>query len=96
MNSWMDYLKMAVEHQASDVFFVAGRAACEKLDGRIVPMPGEKLTPADTERMVEEMYVSAGRSMDAFRQRGDDDFSFVNGILGSYVKTLSRDNSKGE
>ena len=27
---------------------------------------------------------------------GDDDFSFVNGILGSYVKTLSRDNSKGE
>ena len=77
MNSWMDYLKMAVEHQASDVFFVAGRAACEKLDGRIVPMPGEKLTPADTERMVEEMYVSAGRSMDAFRQRGDDDFSFA-------------------
>ncbi len=27
---------------------------------------------------------------------GDDDFSFVNGILGSYVKTVSRENTKGE
>ncbi len=27
---------------------------------------------------------------------GDDDFSFVNGILGSYVKTLDRANGKGE
>ncbi len=27
---------------------------------------------------------------------GDDDFSFVNGILGSYVKTVSRENLKGE
>lgn len=25
---------------------------------------------------------------------GDDDFSFVNGILGSYVKTISRNNGK--
>ena len=27
---------------------------------------------------------------------GEDDFSFVNGILGSYAKTVSRESSKGE
>lgn len=48
MKGWMDYLKMAVEHQASDVFWVAGKPACEKLDGRIVPMDDDRLMPADT------------------------------------------------
>ena len=88
MKGWMDYLKMAVEHQASDVFWVAGKPACEKLDGRIVPMDDDRLMPADTERMISEMYDAAGRSMETYRRLSDDDFSFaVSGLARFRVNT---------
>lgn len=88
MSNWMEYLKIAVEHQASDVFFVAGKAPCEKLDGHIHPMSDQRLMPADTEAMITDMYASARRSMDAFLKRGDDDFSFaVPGLARFRVNT---------
>ena len=77
MSDWMEYLKNAVAHQASDVFFVAGKSPCEKLDGHIRPLCEERLMPVDTETMIADMYRTAQRSMDTFRQRGDDDFSFA-------------------
>ncbi len=76
MSDWMDYLKTAVEQQASDVFFVAGKAACQKLDGQIVPLSDQRLLPTDTERIISGIYEAAGRSMDAFLKSGDEDFSF--------------------
>ena len=33
MINWMDILKQAVENQASDIFFVAGKSICQKVDG---------------------------------------------------------------
>lgn len=77
MTDWLDYLKAAVEHEASDVFFVAGKSACEKIEGHIRPMSDERLMPADTEKIITEMYAAAQRSMESFLQRGDDDFSFA-------------------
>ena len=77
MTSWMEYLKMAVTHQASDVFFVAGKPACEKLEGHIRPMSDEKLLPAHMELMLHEIYDAAGRNMEQFLRTGDDDFSFA-------------------
>lgn len=77
MTQWMEYLKTAVADQASDVFFVAGKPACEKRENHIRPMSEERLMPADTEKMVTDMYRAAGRSMEIFRSRGDDDFSFA-------------------
>lgn len=77
MTDWLDYLKAAVEHEASDVFFVAGKSACEKMEGHIRPMSDVRLMPADTERIITEMYAAAQRSMESFLQRGDDDFSFA-------------------
>ena len=77
MTGWLDYLKAAVEHEASDVFFVAGKSACEKMEGHIRPMSDMRLMPADTEKIITEMYGTAQRSMGYFLQCGDDDFSFA-------------------
>ena len=76
MIDWMDILKQAVENQASDVFFVAGKSACQKVDGHIRPMTEQRLMPADTEQVIAELYRAADRSMDQYLQRGDDDYSF--------------------
>ena len=73
---WMEILKQAVADQASDVFFVAGKAACEKVEGRIQPLSEQRLMPADTEAVIREVYQAAGRSMEQYLNRGDDDFSF--------------------
>ena len=77
MIDWMEYLKTAVEHESSDVFFVAGKTVCEKREGHIHPMSGERLMPADTEQVIRQMYEAAQRSMESYLSRGDDDFSFA-------------------
>ena len=88
MTDWMEYLKTAVAHEASDVFFVAGRSACEKREGHIIPMNDIRLMPADTEQIITEMYAAANRSMEHFLKRGDDDFSFaVSGLARFRVNT---------
>ena len=76
MINWMDILKQAVENQSSDVFFVAGKPVCQKVDGHIRPMTGERLMPADTEQVITELYQAAERSMEQYLQRFDDDYSF--------------------
>ncbi len=77
MIDWMEYLKRAVEDEASDVFFVAGGPVCEKIDGRIRHMAEARLMPDDTRQIVSEIYKQANRSMDVFQATGDDDFSFA-------------------
>ncbi|MBQ7858641.1 MAG: PilT/PilU family type 4a pilus ATPase [Faecalibacterium sp.] len=76
MVNWMDYLKQAVEHQASDVFFVAGGPVCEKLEGHIRRMDEQRLAPQDTQQIIEGIYQAANRPMAQYLQQGDDDFSF--------------------
>ncbi len=77
MMEWLDYLKTAVEAEASDVFFVAGKPACMKAEGRIRPMSGKKLLPEDTEAILRGIHETAGRSMEDFLATGDGDFSFA-------------------
>ncbi len=73
----LDYLRSAVEQGASDVFFVAGGPACCKLDGHLHPLGEEKLLPAQTERLITQIYERAQREQGRFRATGDDDFSFA-------------------
>ena len=88
MTGWLEYLRLATEHQASDVFFVAGKPACEKLEGRIQPLSEERLLPAHTEEILGEIYKAADRDMDRFLALGDDDFSFaVPGLARFRVNT---------
>lgn len=77
MRELLDYLEQAVAEQASDLFIVAGGPVCEKVEGHLRPISGEKVFPAETERLIMGLYDMADRSMDAYRATGDDDFSFA-------------------
>ena len=73
----IDYLQRAVADQASDIFIIAGGPVSEKVDGRIQPMDQERLLPPQTKALITEIYALAERSMDDYRQQGDDDFAFA-------------------
>ena len=77
MIDWMEHLKQAVAQQASDVFFVAGGPVWAKQEGCIRTMGSRKLLPEDTRQVVAEIYAAAGRDMEGYLHRGDDDFSFA-------------------
>lgn len=77
MAELLDYLKQAVERQASDLFIVAGGPVSAKQEGHLVPISEEKIFPQETERLIAGIYELAGRPMDNFRRTGDDDFSFA-------------------
>ncbi len=72
----MNLLNRVVEDQASDLFLVAGGPACEKVDGHLHPLTEDRIMPADTEALVRALYGRAGRPMEQYLTRGDDDFSF--------------------
>ena len=76
MAELMEYLTQAVERRASDLFFVAGGSASAKVEGQILPLDDERLLPPKTEELLRAIYQLAGRDMDGFLARGDDDFSF--------------------
>ncbi len=84
MTELLEYLKRAVEDNASDLFLVAGGPVCEKLDKRLVPIGADRLMPQDAEELVTGLYRQAQRPMDAFVREGDDDFSFSVGGLARF------------
>ena len=47
-------------------------------------MEAEKAAPADTEALITELYALAGRSMDRYRETGDDDFAFARADLARF------------
>lgn len=77
MSDWIKYIELAVAHEASDVFFIAGGPVCEKREGLICRMNDARLFPADTEAIVRDIYKVAERDMGLFLSCGDDDFSFA-------------------
>lgn len=70
-------LKSAVENKASDIFFVVGLPITFKLHGKMTPIGDVKLSRADTENILHEIYHYANdRGFDTIYNTGDDDFSF--------------------
>ncbi len=70
--------KYAIDHDASDVFIVAGLPASSRIHNTIVRYDNHRLMPDDTEKLVRQIYELAGhRSMDHLQKTGDDDFSFA-------------------
>ena len=84
MSELMNYLSLAVQEQASDLFLVAGAPVNMKLDGKLRPIGEQKLMPADSEALIREMYAMANRSADHFLATGDDDFSFAQAGLARF------------
>lgn len=88
MAELLDYLKRAVEDNASDLFIVAGGPVCEKLDKKLIPIGADRLMPKDAEELVTQLYAQANRPKDTFLRDGDDDFSFsVAGLARFRVNT---------
>jgi twitching motility protein PilT len=77
MAQLLDFLQQAVAQGASDLFIVAGGPVSMKLDGQIRPMHQEKVFPPQTQELITAIYQQAGRPMEGYLQRGDDDFSFA-------------------
>lgn len=88
MKSLKEYLELAVQSGASDVFLVAGSPVSHKLEGQIVPMDDEKIFPPHTRQLISEIYQMAEKPMDEYIAGGDDDFSFaVPGLARFRVNT---------
>jgi len=88
MAELMQYLQRAVDDHASDLFIVAGGPVSYKLEGHVCPIGEERLLPPLTKVYISEIYCLANRSMDAFLEKGDDDFSFaVPGLARFRVNT---------
>lgn len=75
----IELLREAVKKEASDIFLVAGMPISYKVGGRIIEYGEEgKLSPDQTEELINQVYATAGgRSMKKVRELGDDDFSFA-------------------
>lgn len=77
------FLRCAVERGGSDVFIIPGSHVTLKVEGRLEQISQQRLTPAETEALIGQAMTLAGRTQDALRESGDDDFSFA-------IKELSR------
>lgn len=73
----LDYLKQAVEDQASDLFIVAGGPVSDKREGHLHAIGDQRVFPGETERLITGIYELARRPMDRYLEHGDDDFSFA-------------------
>lgn len=88
MAELMDYLKRAVEDEASDLFIIAGGMVCEKRDKHMIPISEERVFPQETESLIMELYKLAKRDPSAYLKSGDDDFSVsVPGLARFRVNT---------
>ena len=76
MTDIVEYLKYAVEQEASDLLVVAGGPVCVKVDGHIRPVTEERLLPPQTEELVLQIYEVSGHPKERYLQTWDDDFSF--------------------
>lgn len=71
-----DFLSLASEKKASDIFIIAGRPLSMKIQGKLENF-GDRLMPDATNEMIQHIYKLAGnRPMEHYLQTGDDDFSF--------------------
>lgn len=75
VNDLVEYLTQATQENASDVFIAAGAPVYMKKDKHLQPITKDVMMPKDTNQLIAAMYVKAGRSMDDYRDSGDDDFS---------------------
>jgi len=72
----LQYLAMAKERNASDIFIVAGLPLSFKVDGKMIPV-GDRLMPSQTQEYMTHIYhLAEERPIEHFLEKGDDDFSF--------------------
>lgn len=79
-----ELLQTATQAHASDIFIVAGLPLSYKVNG-ILHSEGDRLMPANTEKLIRDIFQLAGnRDIEPFLRCGDDDFSFAIPGLSRY------------
>lgn len=73
----IELLQKAVVLGGSDVFIVPGASVSVKVNNDLVNLTEQRMAPADTERLVRQMYELAHRDFSLLDREGDDDFSFA-------------------
>ncbi|MBQ8080602.1 MAG: PilT/PilU family type 4a pilus ATPase [Clostridia bacterium] len=73
----IDLLQKAVAMGGSDIFVIPGSSVTVKVHSRLEKLTDSRLSPADTERLIHEMYELAHRDFSLLEREGDDDFSFA-------------------
>jgi len=69
-----EWLRKAVELGASDIFIGAGRNVSFRINGSIVPQGETPIMPNESEELITNIYELARRSMEKYKETGDDDF----------------------
>lgn len=77
-----EILAKAGEAGASDVHLTVGTAPKMRVNGSLISMPYEALSPEDTMQAAER--VMSGEQMEVFKQRGEYDLSFAVADTGRY------------
>ncbi|MCL2456514.1 MAG: PilT/PilU family type 4a pilus ATPase [Defluviitaleaceae bacterium] len=70
-----EWLALAVQHKASDIFVGAGRYISFKINGVVATAGETPITMAEAKEFIDELYALAERSNEQFKNSGDDDFS---------------------
>ena len=73
----VEMLQRAVEMGGSDIFIIPGSCVTVKVQNNFVKLTEDRVLPADTERLVRQMYELAHRDYALLDREGDDDFSFA-------------------
>lgn len=68
------YLRQASEHNASDIYIVAGKSVTLKVNERLISADNDILSPSDSLALVGEVYRLNNRNLERL-ESGDDDFA---------------------
>ena len=69
-----NWLKLAAEKNASDIFIGAGRPVSFKINGVIIGQDDKPISMAEAKEMVQELFCMAQRPISKFQEYRDDDF----------------------
>ena len=70
-----EILKTGLDQEGSDIFIIPGSPICLKREGEIYAITEDRMMPADSERLIRQIYDISGRDIDLLLHTGDDDFS---------------------
>ncbi|MGN1090428.1 MAG: type IV pilus twitching motility protein PilT [Huintestinicola sp.] len=90
MKKITDLLKEAVSKSASDIFIVSGTAVSFKIFGNVAPANDEMIMPADSERLIGEIFELADIKMKPSELDREADFSFSYAGVGRFRVNVYR------
>ena len=73
----IEMLRKAVALGGSDIFIIPGACVSVKVNNVLKNLTEDRVFPADTEKLVQQMYELAHRDFKLLNREGDDDFSFA-------------------